>query len=360
MEEARILKVLILEDTIEDVELAKLYISTIEFECSFKHAYSKRTFLEVVHNFLPDIIVTDYKLPDYDGISALNYTLENFPDVPVIMLTGTLGEELAAKIIKMGAYDFILKENIGKISNSIIRSLREAEEKRAKIEAQVKLEVNYKNMLQLQIKLLSAQINPHFMFNALNSIQYYLLDKRIPDALDYLSTFSQLVRKTLNNSRSPSITIADEIEFLSMYLKSEKKRLNNKFEFGFNVDSNIDIEATYLPPMLLQPYIENSIIHGVSPLKDRKGKIEISFESHNESTLKCIITDNGVGRVVKSKINMKNGKHDSLGTGLTQARLEVLQELFNKNFSQNIEDLKSDKGQALGTRVEVILPLDSE
>ena len=351
------LKILILDDNEDDVKLAKLYISTIEYNCEFLHVENKKEFESAVAEFAPDIILTDYKLPGYDGIQAIQYVAENNPTIPIIMLTGTLGEELAAKIIKMGACDFVLKGNMNRIRQSVMMSLREAEEKRKKAEAEEALRKNYDKLLKSQFQLLSSQINPHFMFNSLSSIQYYIKQKRNDEAVDYLLTFAQLIRCTLMNSGKTSVPIADEMEFLKLYLTSERNRLRNQFDFEFDIDEDIDQSSTCVPPMILQPYIENSVVHGVAPLEEKRGKITVSISKNDDDSLVCCIEDNGVGRKKKSHTNELNS-HVSLGINITQTRLELLTQMFGENFNFNVCDVKDSSNKPAGTKVELQFPAD--
>lgn len=355
MSETEKLKVLILDDNEDDVKLAKLYLSTIEYDCAYQHVETKDEFESAVSNFLPDIILTDYKLPGYDGVQAIQYVTANFPTIPIIMITGTLGEELAAKIIKMGACDFVLKENVNRIRQSVMLSLREAEEKRKKFEAEEALRQNYDKLLRSQFQLLSSQINPHFMFNSLSSIQYYIKQNRNDEAVDYLLTFAQLIRSTLMNSGKTSVPISEELEFLNLYLTSECNRLRNQFDFEFEVDEKIDKDATCVPPMILQPYIENSIVHGIAPLEERRGKITISITKNDDDILTCRVADNGVGRKKKS-LTTSLSSHVSVGIDITRTRLELLTQMFGENFNFKIKDLKDRDKNPMGTRVEIQFP----
>lgn len=352
------LKILLLDDSSEDVELCKLYVSTIDDDCIFKHVESQHEFEQQLVEFKPDLIITDYKLYDYDGITALKYVTGNFPEIPVIMVTGTLGEELAASVIKMGAYDFILKENVNKISNSILRTLRESEERKKKLKAENELKENYSRLLKSQLQLLSSQMNPHFLFNSLTSILYYIKNGRNEEAQEYLLTFAALARKTLINSSNTEIRLVDELEFLSLYMDAEKNRLTDRFDYEFDVDTTINANTTLIPPMLLQPHIENAIIHGISPLEDRPGKISISFKSEKNGLISCTITDNGVGRKKRPvSSDAHPEKHESIAVNNTLTRLGLLEAIYGLNFKQEIIDLKDKNDKPAGTQVKIKFPV---
>lgn len=146
------------------------------------------------------------------------------------------------------------------------------------IKAAEKINCEKKQALQFQSRLLSSQLNPHFIYNSLNSIQYYLLEKNCDQALSYLAEFSQLMRSVLDNSTKNNITLGEEISFLNSYLNLEQKRLKNKFSYTINVSEKLDVDDLLISPMLLQPYIENSVIHGIGPLNDG-GQLTITLSA---------------------------------------------------------------------------------
>lgn len=174
-------------------------------------------------------------------------------------------------------------------------------------------------MAETELKALRAQMNPHFIFNSLNSINDFIAKNNTKEANDYLIKFSKLTRAILENSDKKWITVGEEIELSQLYMQLESYRLKEKFNYGFTIDKQIDTENTMIPPLILQPFIENSIWHGIAPLKT-KGNIEISIQK-KEDMLICTVDDNGVGR--------KRGKapempKTSKGTAITKSRLEIL------------------------------------
>lgn len=358
------IKILILEDEEADAELTKLYASSLEYDCEFCLAKNEKEYITCLEEDNPNLVISDYKLIGYDGVQALEYLQKVAPWIPFIMVTGTLGEELAVKIIKLGAADFLLKKNIASLPNSIIRVFRELAEKREKEEAQKQLAISYRNMLEAQSKLLSVQINPHFLFNVLSSMQANILEENTEMALELLDSFSQLVRTTLENSREDVVSLEQEIAFLDLYLTTEQKRMRGAFDFSFNVDDNIDPEFTYVPPMILQPFAENAIIHGIAPL-DKQGKIEIRFRVKDGKKLVSEIVDNGIGFTNSIKQKEDNGpsiviKKSSLGMDITSSRLTILGEIHNEDFEQTVEDRLDDKGNVIGTIARLIMTYDAE
>lgn len=212
-----------------------------------------------------------------------------------------------------------------------------------------KKEAQFKaTVADIELKVLRAQMNPHFIFNSLNSIGDYILRNDSQAASDYLSKFAILMRMTLENSDKKEITLAEDTALLNTYLTIEQKRFENAFNFEIQVDDDLDIDEVLLPPMLLQPFVENSIIHGLSTM-EKGGKIEITFESQNNQ-LVCSVDDNGVGRTSTKASTRMVGK-SSKGITITQNRIDVLNRTKNTNGSVRIIDKDT------GTKVIVTLPL---
>ncbi|MCD4736305.1 MAG: histidine kinase [Bacteroidales bacterium] len=223
-------------------------------------------------------------------------------------------------------------------------------------EEQKKAEVS-KQLAELEMKALLAQMNPHFTFNAINSIQNYILDNDVDAALSYLSDFSKIIRQTLENATKEFITLEEELEYIKRYLRLEHMRFDKEFTYAINTDEQIDPETTLIPPMILQPYVENAIKHGLRHKKD-KGRLSVKFQLADDEKLLCIIEDNGIGRKGSAAINQKIQKdHNSSGMAITKNRVNKLKEIHKSDlFSVRIVDLISDSNQPAGTRVELILP----
>jgi two-component sensor histidine kinase len=212
-------------------------------------------------------------------------------------------------------------------------------------------------MSKIELKALRAQMNPHFIFNSLNSIQHYIFNSKSDEAIKYLSKFARLVRTILNNSNKPTVTVGEDLEALRLYLELEQMRFEEKFDYEITVDPSVDADYDIMPPLLIQPYVENAILHGLNP-KPGRGKLTISFRS-DSSSLICTITDNGIGREKASEIKrtMPVSKHKSMGMKITEDRLRILNEVNNSNLSVNVTDLKDEKGEAAGTKVELYIPI---
>ncbi len=212
----------------------------------------------------------------------------------------------------------------------------------------------------LQMKALRAQMNPHFMFNALNAIQNSITSNNAEFAEKYLAKFAKLMRSSLENSELEIITLEDEIAFLEDYLIiNQKLRFEDRMQYKIIVDEEIEDDIFGVPTMIVQPYIENAIEHGLRPKKG--GMIKIEFKLIDENTILCIVEDNGIGRDKIREIQERDEyhlKHKSRGTNITEKRLELLHSGRKDNFSVKIHDLKDPlSNEALGTRVEILIPI---
>lgn len=226
-----------------------------------------------------------------------------------------------------------------------------------KLKEKRKTELNNK-IAHLESQALRAQMNPHFIFNTLSSIQHYISNNDTDAALKYLSKFAKLMRKIMDNSKQQMISVSEEINALDLYLELEVMRFAKKFEYKITVDPMIDQNYDRIPSMLIQPYVENAIIHGLLP-KDGEGKIIIDLQKQGETIL-CTVEDNGIGRE-RSKEYKKNRvqQHKSMGMSITQERLDVLNSSLKSNLNAEIIDLYED-GRPAGTRVRLVIPLESE
>lgn len=203
-------------------------------------------------------------------------------------------------------------------------------------------------------KALHLQMNPHFIFNCLGSISSFIVKNSTDAAIKYLAKFSKLMRLTLEYSKESLIPIDKEIESIQNYLELEQLRFNNKFQFTINKSSEIEDDVA-LPPLLLQPFIENAIIHGMSP-KLNSGLITVAF-TINEESLLCTIIDNGIG-INKSKEMKENlvSMHKSMALDITKKRLEMVEAATSQKAKVTIIQIEDDS-EILGTKVEVVLPL---
>lgn len=215
---------------------------------------------------------------------------------------------------------------------------------------------NSRQNLLLQQRLLRSQMNPHFIFNSLASVQNFIVKQDDTNASIYLSRFSELVRSILNNSLEDQITLEQEISTIENYLELQIVRFPEKFDYDLFVDERLDVENTFIPPMLAQPFIENAIEHGIKHKED-KGHISIRFE-HKNGSMELIIEDDGIGRKKAHEVRMQYDKdHKSMATAITQERIKVINKKLKNKITMEIIDLKDEQAKANGTRVVFGVPL---
>lgn len=204
----------------------------------------------------------------------------------------------------------------------------------------------------LALKSLRSQMNPHFIFNALNSVNNFIAKNDERSANRYLSNFSTLMRSVLENSEEDFIPLAKELEQLELYIELEHSRFKDKFDYHIHIDETIPIASYKIPPMLLQPYIENAIWHGLR-YRDSKGVLEVFVDQKTESSISISITDNGIGRKKSAAIKTENQrKQKSKGMGIIQKRVAILNDMYSDKVAINITDLETDGS---GTKVVFIL-----
>jgi len=203
---------------------------------------------------------------------------------------------------------------------------------------------------------LRQQMNPHFIFNTLNSIQYYMYQHDKLATNNYLTKFSSLMRKVLENSQHTSVPLNDELDALKLYLDLEIIRFKDKFTYEITIDEEIDTLLYKVPTMLIQPYVENSICHGLIPAEN-KGSIKIDLKLKDDY-ISCIIEDNGIGReAAMIKKNKSENNHNSLGTQIVASRLDLVNALYGTTLKTIYTDLKNKEGEPVGTRVEIQIPI---
>jgi two-component sensor histidine kinase len=212
-------------------------------------------------------------------------------------------------------------------------------------------------MLELEQKQLRAQMKPHFIFNCLNSIQHFMAHGDIMNANKYLTEFASLMRKTLDSSNSSNISLQNELDYLESYLQLEGMRFENKFSYELKCDSNIDANAVEIPTMIIQPFAENAIRHGLQYLENKEGKLSIVFY-RNDGTMICEIDDNGIGRDQSQKLKSQHTDHHSLGMELTQQRLELIGKAKHAHYKFDVIDKKNNYDEAEGTKVIIQFPLE--
>ena len=225
------------------------------------------------------------------------------------------------------------------------RKNEELENQRTQAELQTKA-------TDLEMQALRSQMNPHFVFNCLSSINRFILKNKTEEASDYLTKFSRLIRMVLNNSKQAFISLEDELETLRLYLDMERLRFKNSFDYSFTYKNSVEASNIFIPPLLIQPFAENAIWHGLMH-KQEKGFLNFDF-SAEENFLTSVITDNGVGREQAEQLKSKSVvKQKSMGLKITAERLSLLNNNSKEQTFFTIEDLTDENGNAIGTRVHL-------
>jgi signal transduction histidine kinase len=202
-----------------------------------------------------------------------------------------------------------------------------------------------------------AQMNPHFIFNSLNSIQQYVMDADVKGANKFISGFSRLIRQTLDFSSKPEISLEEELDYLTNYLDIEKTRLEGAFSWAVHIDKAVDPAAYYIPPMILQPFVENSVRHGLRFRKDKNGVVTITVRRQNDHLI-LVLEDNGIGRKAAGQYKSVSPiNYQSKGLSLTADRIAMYNQEHARKITMQIDDLEDDMHIALGTRVTISFPV---
>lgn len=306
----------------------------------------------------------------YLGVESIPGHFLNFTEAPNIIFQIGLLIEVYCFSLALGKNIFLLRKEKGKADSELIEQLqknqllqeemnidldRKVNEKTEELiklysklekekEQKIKDDFNQK-LIEIEMVALRSQMNPHFIFNSLSAIKHLMMTARNDDAIAYLDDFSSLLRGILQNSNRDKITVEEELEILELYLSLEQNRMGTSFKFNIVVVSREELSQFQIPPLLLQPIVENAIWHGLQPsLKDKK-ELTVTFETDENLTI--IIEDNGVGRKESAK---KEKLHNSMGTHLVQDRLTLFNHVNSPRIFLKITDLEED-GIALGTRI---------
>jgi len=340
--------ILVVDDNRQVLELVNHVLAQVGYHISF---IPKGQFLfRRLSSQKFDLVLLDINLPGISGLELLKQLKSDptYKALPVIIISAEEEDETLAKCFDLGASDYIKKPIHHEILKARVQSVISASRFHQNEIHQQKQEA-----LRARMKMLSSQMNPHFIFNSLSSIQEFVLANETEKVLNYLSEFAGLMRQNLENSMLPHITLSKELQFLDTYLKLERTRFNNVFDYEVDVDIDTP-ENIMIPPMLMQPYLENAIIHGLRK-STRPGRLVLKVWETEES-IYCSIKDNGIGRALASAISENH--HHSIAMSNIEARLELLNMEFGVDvFSVAIEDLEEENEPA-GTQVTLCFPND--
>ena len=217
-----------------------------------------------------------------------------------------------------------------------------------------------RNIISAEQKALRLQMNPHFIFNSLGSIQRFVLERNSKIANEYLTDFASLMRLILESSKNSLVPLSDELEACNLYLRLENLRFNDGIVYHVNVSQEIDPSSVKIPPLLIQPLIENSIWHGIL-LNNKSGRIDINFSRYKEDRILCEITDDGVGYNQGKEVSKKNKKHKSTGLINIRERLSLLSDIYRVRMRMEIIDLgDKELAERSGTTVKLFLYAHNE
>jgi len=215
-----------------------------------------------------------------------------------------------------------------------------------------------RNLADVSLTALRSQMNPHFIFNCLNSIKLYTAQNDTVAASEYLTKFSKLIRQVMENSRNDKISLTSELNALKLYIEMEAMRFKEKLRYSITVEKNVETDYIEIPPLLLQPYVENAVWHGLMH-KEEGGKIDIHVNTiENDSLLQISIIDDGIGRKRSAELKSKIATvHKSYGMKVTSERIELFNRIYKTGADIKVYDLTDDNGNATGTKVIIQIPI---
>ena len=302
------------------------------------------------------------------------YFFEDIQEATLIFYTGVIIENILFALALGHKQKYILEAK-NSSQKKLINQLQENEKLKDTIQQQLeknvqvlskqaanekleKLKAEYgKELAELKMSSLRSQMNPHFIFNSLNAIKLYIIDNKKENAVYYLNKFSKLIRKILSTTREKEISLFEEIETVKLYIEIENIRFSNEIELLFTVDNKLSLNTIKIPSLILQPFVENAIWHGLSLKKENK-KLSITISKKQETHIVVEIEDNGIGREKSSLLKQKKlYKRESIGINLTKERLRKFENDYKNNYSLKFEDLFDENRNASGTKVILKIPV---
>lgn len=300
-----------------------------------------------------EIIGDTTKDPRYILDDQLRYSEITVPIISHGKVLGVIDCEHSQKRFFTNKHLSILTTIASLCANKIVRAMAEQEKEKAR---ETLLQTQQK-MADVEMQALRAQMNPHFIFNCLNSINRYIVKSDQATASLYLTKFAKLIRLILDNSNSKNVILSNELEALKLYIDMEALRFDKKFSYEIKVDDNVATDSIEVPPLIIQPYVENAIWHGLLH-KQTVGHLKIHISLPDSSMLQCVIEDNGIGRAKAKELKSKSAiTKKSLGMKLTENRLSLLNKHAELNASVEIIDLVEDNKAPMGTRVILKMPV---
>jgi sensor histidine kinase YesM len=263
-------------------------------------------------------------------------------------------------ITQLQATEEVRKEANERLQQEVTEKTKEVAQliQKQEEQARVKLRMEYEQeIMEMNLTSLRNQMNPHFIFNALNAIKSAIISDRQGDAVSYLNKFSKVLREVLKNSENEAYTIQEEMDTLTLYVNLENIRFENKIAFSIDNQGELNLRNFLIPPLLLQPLLENAIWHGLS-LKEGARSLSICIMAPVSDHIQIDVEDNGIGRERAQEIKAKKVfQRDSLGVKLTQDRLRLFAQKREQAYDMQVIDLYDEVGTPLGTRVSLKVPV---
>ena len=304
-----------------------------------------------------DIALIDINMPEMDGFTLLERIKEIKPDLQTVIVSAYDNMSNIRMAMNRGAFDFLTKPiDMPDLEITIGKTIAQVRQLKENARNLLENLVLKQKASELEMQALRAQMNPHFIFNALSSINNFILTNNQLQASEYLIKFSRLIRLILENSTLPLISLDKELEALTLYIELEALRFQHRFEYQIILSDDLDVTSIKLPPLILQPYVENAIKHGLIP-KEGPGHLTITI-SEIKSQLHLTIADDGIGRYQSGLINANaNHQHRSIGMQVTSERIGFLNKQHADNSNVSIHDLTDAEGKASGTEISIQIPV---
>ncbi len=354
------IKILVVDDEEDQEDLILQRFSGKPFLRGFEFVFA-RNGLEALKIIRDDpeieIALIDINMPEMDGLTLLEKSKAYNPMLGSVILSAYGDMSNIRTAMNRGAFDFLTKPidlaDLEITLKKTISQVRQLRENARTLHENLTLK---QRASELEMQALRAQMNPHFIFNCLSSINNFILKNDQVQASEYLVKFSKLIRLILENSISPLISLEQELDALRLYIELESLRFQHHFDYRIDYPEDMDLAAIKVPPLILQPFVENSIHHGLMP-KGRSGHLLVSI-SEIQDRLELKIEDDGIGREL-SALNKLNSsfKKSSLGMAVTTERIGFIHPEHTERATVKIRDLTDPEGKPAGTGIVINMPL---
>jgi len=353
-------KILVVDDEEDQEELITQRFSRKDYLRDYEFIFARNGFMALqLLKEHPDVemALLDINMPEMDGLTLLEKIKMIDPTIQSVMLSAYGDMSNIRTAMNRGAFDFLNKPiDLNDLGITIKKTLEEIKRQKESTRTQHENLLLKQKASELEMQVLRAQMSPHFIFNSLNSINRFILQNNKEQASEYLTKFSRLVRLILQNSQAALISLESELESMKLYLDLEALRFDYRFDYKITVPKELDISAIKVPPLIIQPYAENAIWHGLMH-KEEKGQLGIEVSEEN-SFLFFKITDNGIGRKKAEELESKSAtKHKSMGLRITAERIAMMQKAAENGSPVIINDLVNANNSAAGTEVIIKMPV---